>query len=81
MYLCTSLCITHIHPYIPLYTVIHDNKYDYLAHRTRSYMEPCGHPWAALVLFDSLLVCVCGCGCIFMCVNVCLHGYNGDMFV
>lgn len=24
---------------------------------SRSYCEPCGHPWAAVVLFDSLLVC------------------------
>lgn len=23
---------------------------------SRSYLEPCGHPWAAVVLFDALLV-------------------------
>lgn len=23
---------------------------------SRSYLEPCGHPWAAVVLFDTLLV-------------------------
>jgi hypothetical protein len=24
----------------------------------RSYLKPCGHPWAALVMFDSVLVSV-----------------------
>lgn len=24
--------------------------------RARSYLQPCGHPWAALVLFDSCLI-------------------------
>ena len=24
--------------------------------RARSYLKPCGHPWAALVMFDSVLV-------------------------
>jgi hypothetical protein len=23
---------------------------------SRSYLEPCGHPWAGVVLFDALLV-------------------------
>jgi hypothetical protein len=25
--------------------------------RALSYLYPCGHPWAALVFFESLLVC------------------------
>jgi hypothetical protein len=43
----------------PLYTCLivrHDFQTQLLHRRKRSYLKPCAHPWAALVLFDSVLV-------------------------
>lgn len=38
------------------YAVRHDFQNALLHQVKRSYLKPCAHPWAALVLFDSLLV-------------------------
>ena len=39
-------------------TVRHDFQNELLHRVKRSYLKPCAHPWAALVLFDSLLVSI-----------------------
>eukprot|EP01039_Chlorochromonas_danica_P007995 gene7995-8817_t len=39
--------------------VNHDFHYQDLGQVCRSYLTPCGHPWAGLVLFDCLLVSLC----------------------
>jgi hypothetical protein len=36
--------------------VRHDFQTQLVHRRKRSYLKPCAHPWAALVLFDSVLV-------------------------
>eukprot|EP01041_Mallomonas_annulata_P012671 gene12671-26686_t len=45
----TANCPLHIVKH-----VFHDEQFERTA---RSYLNPCGHPWAALVMFDALLVC------------------------
>ena len=39
--------------------VQHDFHYERIHRLRKSYLMPCAHPWAALVLFDALLVCEC----------------------
>ena len=41
-----------------IHVVIHEFNYEYIYNHKRSYISTCGHPWAALVLFDMLLVCI-----------------------
>eukprot|EP01034_Spumella_vulgaris_P022051 gene22051-28146_t len=41
----------------PFQLVRHNFSDDNFRKHCRSYLEPCGHPWAALVLFDAVLVC------------------------
>lgn len=47
-----SLSHTHAHAL----TVTHVFKSSTFENNCRSYLKPSGHPWAALVLFDSVLV-------------------------
>ena len=42
----------------PCIFVRHDFRCQTFLKYSRSYFQPCGHPWAALVLFDSLLVAI-----------------------
>lgn len=39
-----------------LSVVRHEFHNDTIYLKKRSYLRPCAHPWAALVLFDSILV-------------------------
>ncbi len=41
----------------PFQLVRHEFASPAFVKHCRSYLEPCGHPWAALVLFDAVLVC------------------------
>lgn len=41
---------------LTLYLAVHHFDYNCLVRIGRSSLTPCGHPWAALVLFDSVLV-------------------------
>jgi len=52
----TCLAIADI-PTLHLFRAVRHDFQNELLHRVkRSYLKPCAHPWAALVLFDSLLV-------------------------
>lgn len=57
-------------PSSPVYIIRHDFKCDVFDKYVLSYLYPCGHPWAALVLFDSLLV-----RDVYMLCNIYLHVY------
>jgi len=39
-----------------LHLVKHDFNYKSIEKHCKSFLKPCGHPWAALVYFDALLV-------------------------
>lgn len=41
---------------VPYHTIVHEFQYDRLRSHGVSYLQPCGHPWAALVVFDAVLV-------------------------
>jgi hypothetical protein len=42
----------------PVQLVKHDFAYEEIEEHAKSYCIPCGHPWAALVMFDNVLVCL-----------------------
>jgi hypothetical protein len=41
-----------------VHIVKHLFKNSLFEQQARSYLKPCGHPWAALVMFDSVLICL-----------------------